>query len=423
MKKPKILLYSHDTYGLGHLRRSLSIAGQIAHDLPQASQLLLTGSMVAGAFSLPPRLDLIKLPALSKRSSGRYKARALPLTLRQTILWRQEMILHAVDAFKPDLVLVDKAAAGVQGEMLPALHHLRACAPQTRLVLGMRDIEDSPEATRREWQEQGIAHLHAHTYDAILLYGERAFFDPVTAYGMSADAAGKLIPCGYLRRAAPARPAAEVRRELGELGIDDRPLHVATVGGGGDGFEILKTYLEMLDQGAPPPVHSLLVTGPMMAQAKRQALRRLAAGLPVSFMEFTADLDSYLAAADLVISMAGYNSVCEILSLGKRSLLIPRGHTRAEQRMRATLLAERGLAHLLPPEALAPANLRQAIDAAQHGPPPAVTLNLNGLENISRAISGLLHPEAVYRPPSRLQRGVVMQGLNGAGAVQPAPAI
>ncbi len=74
MKKPKILLYSHDTYGLGHLRRSLSIAGQIAHDLPQASQLLLTGSMVAGAFSLPPRLDLIKLPTLSKRSSGRVQA-------------------------------------------------------------------------------------------------------------------------------------------------------------------------------------------------------------------------------------------------------------------------------------------------------------------------------------------------------------
>ncbi|RMD49934.1 MAG: hypothetical protein D6835_04910, partial [Candidatus Thermofonsia bacterium] len=61
-KKPRILLYSHDTYGLGHLRRSLSIAGQIASDIPNAHQLLLTGSMVAGAFALPPRLDMIKLP-------------------------------------------------------------------------------------------------------------------------------------------------------------------------------------------------------------------------------------------------------------------------------------------------------------------------------------------------------------------------
>ena len=78
MEKPRILLYSHDTFGLGHLRRSLSIAHQIAQDIPEARQLLLTGSMVAGAFALPQHLDLIKLPALSKRSSGKYKARVLP---------------------------------------------------------------------------------------------------------------------------------------------------------------------------------------------------------------------------------------------------------------------------------------------------------------------------------------------------------
>ncbi len=412
-KQPKILLYSHDTFGLGHLRRSLAIAGQLALDMPQAHQLLVTGSMVAGAFDLPPRLDLIKLPALSKRSSGRYKARALPLTLNQTIAWRQQMILQAVTNFKPDLMLVDKVAAGVQGELLPALHYLKACAPQVRLALGMRDIEDSPEATRREWAANDTSQLHEQIYDAILLYGEQSLFDPVATYGMAPAAANKLIPCGYLRRASRTRPAAAVRRELDAAG---RPLVVVTVGGGGDGYEILRTYLEMLNLGAAPDGrHSLLVTGPLMAQGKRQALRRLAAELPVSFMEFTADLDSYLAAADLVVSMAGYNSVCELLSLGQRALLVPRGHTRAEQRMRADLLAQRGLVHLLPPEELTPGRLRAAIDAALNSPRPAAALNLNGLENISRAIAGLLRPEAVYRPPSRLQRGAILQGLRGPG--------
>jgi len=409
MKKPKILLYSHDTFGLGHLRRSLTIAAQIARDIPQAHQLLITGSMVAGAFDLPPRLDLIKLPALSKRSSGRYKARVLPLTLRQTITWREQMILQAVSNFQPDLLLVDKTAAGVQGELLPALRYLKAYAPHTRLVLGMRDIEDSPEATRREWAANGAPELQAQMYDAILLYGDQAIFDPVVAYKMSSVAAGKLVPCGYLRRAAPARPAADVRRELDS---GDRPLVVVTVGGGGDGYDILKTYLEMVRQAdSPLHVHTLLVTGPLMPQGKRQALRRLAADLPVSFMEFTADLDSYLAAADLVVSMAGYNSVCELLSLGKRALLIPRGHTRAEQRIRALILAERGQAHLLLPEELNPGRLRQAIERALNSPPPAQTMNLNGLENIGRAISGLLRPEAVYRPPSQLQRHTILEEL------------
>ncbi|MBI4771704.1 MAG: glycosyl transferase family 28, partial [Chloroflexi bacterium] len=97
--RPRIMLYSHDTYGLGHLRRTLAIAHQLASDLPHASQLLLTGSMVAGAFSLPPHLDLIKLPALSKHNDGRYKARALPLSLAQTVAWREQMILQAALSF------------------------------------------------------------------------------------------------------------------------------------------------------------------------------------------------------------------------------------------------------------------------------------------------------------------------------------
>jgi predicted glycosyltransferase len=409
MKKSKILLYSHDTFGLGHLRRSLAIAGQIARDLPQAHQLLITGSMVAGAFDLPPRLDLIKLPALSKRTSGQYKARVLPLTLNQTINWREQMILQAVINFKPDLVLVDKVAAGVQGELLPALRYLKANAPDTRLVLGMRDIEDSPDVTRREWRANDTARLQAQMYDAILHYGEPALFDPVVAYDMSPEAAGKLIPCGYLRRAAPARPAHDIRRELD---VGDRPLVVVTVGGGGDGFEIIKTYLEMLSSaGWPPATHSLIVTGPLMPQGKRQALRRLAESLPVSFMEFTADLDSYLAAADLVVSMAGYNSVCEILSLGKRALLIPRGHTRAEQRMRAMILAERGLAHLLLPDGLTPDRLHQALTRALNSPVPAQPLPLNGLANISSAVAALLRPEVVYQPPSQLHRHTILEEL------------
>jgi hypothetical protein len=69
------------------------------------------------------------------------------------------MILQAVTNFQPDLVLVDKVAAGVQGELLPALRYLRAYSPQTRLVLGMRDIEDSPEITRREWAANGTPQL------------------------------------------------------------------------------------------------------------------------------------------------------------------------------------------------------------------------------------------------------------------------
>jgi predicted glycosyltransferase len=236
-------------------------------------------------------------------------------------------------------------------------------------------------------------------------------FDPVPAYGMSSIAAQKLAPCGYLRRADVRRPPQAVRQELG---IANQPLVLVTVGGGGDGFQVLKSYLDMLAQDSAPSFHSLLVTGPLMADHRRGLLRRAASAPAVTLLEFTPDLLSYMAAADLVVGMAGYNTVCEILSLGKRSVLIPRGHTRAEQRMRASLLAERNLARLLAPEELTPESLRQAIRAALHSPLPTATLNLNGLENISRAISGLLHQEATYRLSARPQRSAATPSLNGA---------
>ncbi len=337
--KPRILLYSHDTYGLGHLRRTLSVAEQLYRDVPKVHQLVLTGSMVAGAFNLPPRLDMVKLPALSKRSSGEYKARALPLSLRQTLQWREQMIVQAVQAFRPHLVVVDKVAGGVNGELLPALRFLKTWSPETRLVLGMRDIEDSAEVTRAEWRANGTSQLLDEVYDRILLYGQREVFDPVAAYGMSAVAEAKLVICGYLRRTDMERSPAAVRRELG---VTDKPLVLVTVGGGGDGFDVLKAYVDMASAwGDTPPVHSLLVTGPLMADKQRHLLQKVGKATNVTVLEFTRDLLAYMAAADLVVSMAGYNSVCELMSLGKRALLIPRRQVRAEQRIRAEALAAR----------------------------------------------------------------------------------
>jgi len=212
------------------LRRTLAIARQLAGDLKDVYQLLLTGSMVAGAFTLPSRLDILKLPALSKRSSGQYKSRALPLTLKSILAWRQRMILEAAIHFKPDLLLVDKSPAGVHGELLPTLRHLKTWSPKTVLVLGMRDIEDSPEKTRAEWEAAGVPQLFDQVYDSILLYGQRDFFDPVDKYRISAAAAAKMVECGYLGRNDVTRDAAWVRRELG---VGDDPLVVVTVGGGG----------------------------------------------------------------------------------------------------------------------------------------------------------------------------------------------
>ena len=47
----KILMYSHDTYGLGHIRRTMAIASHLRS--PQVNILILTGSPIVGRFAFP----------------------------------------------------------------------------------------------------------------------------------------------------------------------------------------------------------------------------------------------------------------------------------------------------------------------------------------------------------------------------------
>ena len=134
-------------------------------------------------------------------------------------------------------------------------------------------------------------------------------------------------------------------------------------------------------------------------------------------VEFTPDLDSYLAAADLVVSMAGYNTVCEALSLNARLLLVPRNQPRLEQQIRAERLAELGLARVLLPEQLTARKLAHEAEKCLGMPRAGVSLDLDGLSRVSTALGDLL-AEAPAPPPARLRvaarRGVDMIGARAA---------
>src|SRR5688572_9871669 len=95
-RAPRILLYSHDTFGLGHIRRTLSIAWGLAAALPRASLLCLTGSPRAHAFPMPDCMDYLKLPAVTKDAKGRYVSRASNLSFRRVLAMRSEVIDAAI---------------------------------------------------------------------------------------------------------------------------------------------------------------------------------------------------------------------------------------------------------------------------------------------------------------------------------------
>src|SRR5262249_346201 len=180
--RPRALLFSHDTFGLGHLRRNLAIAEHLLARRPKFEVMLLSGSPVAGSWPMPPDLRLRLMPAVVKIGAEAYAALNGSSSFAEVKAQREATILETILDFRPDGFLVDHAPAGMKGEVLGALAFLRAEMPETRAVLGLRDILDDGATIRPLWQADGIYDLISDSYDRILVYGSPSLFDVVSEY-------------------------------------------------------------------------------------------------------------------------------------------------------------------------------------------------------------------------------------------------
>ncbi|HWQ31559.1 MAG TPA: glycosyltransferase [Blastocatellia bacterium] len=358
----RLLVYSHDTYGLGNIRRMLSICQHLLADIPELSVLVITGSPVIHSLRLPARLDYIKLPCLTRVARGQYTTRYLSTDIAEAISLRSELIHTTAVCFKPDLLMVDKTPLGVRGELAATLESLRSAQPTIRQVLVLRDILDSPEAVTDNWTRNGHYAATEQYYDQVLVLGERAIFDPVREYRFPPAVAEKTVFCGYIGKQVAPHNRERVRRRLC-LGADDK-LILVTPGGGEDGYEVIERYLAAISS-APVGFHSLIVSGPEMSLSQKSRLQEQAAMIPqVTFDEFSGEMMNLMAAADLIVAMGGYNTVCEILSLRKEAIIIPRVRPTEEQLIRADRMAAHGLFRVIHPDELTAETLRRHLTEA-----------------------------------------------------------
>ncbi len=339
-RRTRVFLYSHDTFGLGHLRRNLAIAEYLLEPERNFDVWLLSGSPVLRTWNLPAGLHVQPLPPVVKTGAERYRAHSGSSPFALVKGYREALILNAVLRERPDIVLVDHAPAGMKNELLATLATLRQEMPQTRIVLGLRDIIDSPEVVCNLWQEEEIYELLDFAYDRILVYGSRNLFDVAEAYRLSPAVAAKLEYVGHVARPAPALVDAPWAGLTAAIGL--RVL--VTAGGGGDGFALMEAYLAAL---APLPANStasLLVLGPLMPPDQAASLTRMAEDHPdVRILPYTTDLVGLIAQSELVVAMGGYNTTVEILAARKPAIVVPRAAPRAEQLLRTAMLERLGL--------------------------------------------------------------------------------
>jgi predicted glycosyltransferase len=386
----RIALFTHDTFGLGHVRRSLNILHALSRRLPLSSFLLITGSPALSVLrDLPPNADVVKIPTVVKTGTAGSQPPHLRISVAETTVLRAGIIKQTVLAFAPDIFIVDNFPLGSQLELLPLLQALQSLP--TKTIIGLRDILDTPDTVCTDWKRQGIYDVLERYYDKILIYGSQNVFDVVSNYRLSYRTAKKVRYCGYLTATEPIRKRPDTIRRL--LGMDGHFILV-TGGGGGDAFPLLNSYIEALPH--LPDISSFIITGPLMGPSDRANLESKLNGNTqgIVMKDFVPDLSPYFRAADVVVTMCGYNTAAEIMVQNPKAIVVPRtwrygehvkryrARNEGEQIMRAQALARSGFVTVIEPEQLQPEFLAQEVYSVlrRRKKTPRIKINVKGLE-------------------------------------------
>jgi predicted glycosyltransferase len=382
----RVLIYSHDTFGLGHLRRCRAIAHAIVERFKGVSVLIISGSQIAGAFDYRARVDFVKIPSVIKLYNGEYDSIGEYIDVRDILRMRRLIIQRTAESFEPDLMIVDKAPLGLKGELEPTLAMLRRRG--ARLVLGLRDVMDSAQHLEAEWRPKRVLEKMEHAYDRVWVYGPRRFWNPLQGLNIGQSLAERMHYVGFIQSELPASPGREVHE------LPERYLLV-TAGGGGDGSPMMEQVLAAREHDGDNDFPLVLVLGPFMRSENRERVRQRAAILAnVHVIDFETKLEPLLIRAVGVVGMCGYNTFCEALSFDRKALFVPRTQPRLEQYIRATRASELGLCDMIEGDAADdPLRMAAALRRLPDQLSPSAHLrrgDLDGLEAICDDVAALV---------------------------------
>ncbi len=387
LQDAKVLIYSHDSFGLGHLRRCRAIAHSLVDAYKGLSVLILSGSPIISQFDFKARVDFVRIPGVVKLRDGDYTSLGLHIDLDQTLAIRSSIIQHTAEIYSPDIFLVDKEPLGLRGEVAQTLRVLKLRG--TTNILGLRDVMDESEALQAEWQRKEVLPALNKLYDEIWVYGSESIVNPIQGIDLPAATRKKMRYLGYLKRQLPT--TSYLPREY-----RNQPYILITTGGGGDGEQLVDWVVRAYEQTDEDEIlPGLIVLGPFMSNmAQREFQQRIQKIKNLKVKTFDSYLEVLMANAEGVVAMGGYNTFCEILSFDKKAVLVPREVPRLEQYIRVEFAAEQQLVSMLKYSDYQTTELMvQALKALPNQPLPSKfggTELLNGLGKINQRVAALI---------------------------------
>lgn len=367
----KIMIYSQHVLGVGHFFRSMEIAGALhSHEV-----LFVEGGDPITGFPAPAHVRRVFLPALVMDAGfKRISARGGSVDGVKRV--RRHLMMETFHTFAPDILITELFPFGRKQfafELMPLLEKVREGGAATRIVCSLRDILVEKQ-DQDAYENRVLATLNPY-YHLLLIHSDPTLIKLDDTFVRASQIR---IPHAYT--------GFVVRKRVDEKKPDGAKIIVVSSGGGKVGVDLLASSIRAFKLIPSADLCMRVFQGPFMEASHRVHLFELASSDDrISIHPFALDFLSELAQADLSISMAGYNTCMDILSIGLKALVHPFAQNR-EQAMRARHFERLGILGII--ESLEPASLASRILEELQGKRRKKfgSLNIAGAENTARIL-------------------------------------
>ena len=358
----RILVYTHNSIGLGHAFRTLAVITGIKKWRPDIDFLVISGTSIQQIF-FKEGIEVIKLPSIKldidRQDSPMYSRYLSGFDLEAIFDFRQSLIMRTFDFFQPDALIIEHNMTGQMSELIPLLMKkwMRKGGPVDfalvhvcRGIMKWVPLLKIPYQNPRHRSESiNIGEL----YDFMYVLEDREVIDINKEFlGNDPDLEKKIRYLGKITNKVygelPSRDET-----LERFCLTDRKIILISLGRNNRVGALAGSILEGLEKTGLRTSHQVvMVLDPYLDSELSQSLRDHPLSKGVRFVPFLPDLVDLIHHSDLVISRAGYNIVNEILLTGAKAILVPESHGGGEQEMRARSIQEENIRVLIEPEVL-----------------------------------------------------------------------
>jgi predicted glycosyltransferase len=319
----RIMFYYHHYGGLGHGTRIAALTKSVKKRLPSSEIVVVCSGMPQPELGLGKMAKIIQLPPYVSESGLFHGIKTIDGEkddLEKIKRERKQMLLKVFSLFNPDFLVIEHFPFGRKGldyELVPLIK-LAKKGGKAKVIASIRDLISINVDIKRLEE-------NCRSFDAILVHSDPDIFKIEDEFNLSNEVKKKIVYTGYVTcfKKQDLISPQKIRKQLG---LGKKRLIVASAGSGMDGFEFLKNILNAKEHLDKETKSLLLVsTGPQMNEKQRKELKKIAKGLKgVQFTEFNPNLVDYVNAADLSVSMGGYNSCMNALITGTPTVIFPR---------------------------------------------------------------------------------------------------